>query len=120
MTTEDASVPQKQSTEEMESTVELLPVEFQVSVSLISFPWNLSLVFIVCPCFFHLVSEVHFIEIHCREMNQSNFFLKTWGSGGAQAEALNMGLIWVLKYETVITKKISVDRKEMRSSYWIL
>lgn len=30
MTPADASLPQKQSTEEMESTVELLPVEFQM------------------------------------------------------------------------------------------
>lgn len=36
MTPADASLPQKQSTEEMESTVELLPVEFQVSLGLIS------------------------------------------------------------------------------------
>lgn len=52
MTSEDASLLPKQSTEEMEPTVELFPVEFQASLSLISLPRNLSLVFTVCPCFF--------------------------------------------------------------------
>lgn len=36
VTTEDASVLQKQSTEDVEPTVELLPVEFQVRLSYIS------------------------------------------------------------------------------------
>lgn len=59
ITTKDASLPQYQNTEEMEPTVEFLPVEFQASLSLISsseiLAWSSQCVIF----FFHLALEVH-------------------------------------------------------------
>lgn len=118
MTTEDASLSPKQSMEEMEPIVELLPIEFQASWSLLSLLWSLTL-FTVCHCFFLSSSFGGPQRTHLENWTKVNFPWRYEALGNAQAGALNLGFSVnrILNYEAVIMKKISITRKEMRSYY---